>query len=214
MEEYRAKNRSARVVTTDKLDKPAITAIETQPPAPAAAPGLPPPVAATPAAPATGAVIPPAQLSQPPKSAPAPSPVVALGTPAPNMPAPAEAPEAASPQPGLLAPPPAQTPPASAKSEAKQKRLAQKAQRKSRYEPRAPAKQDVDDDGGTFASADPDEGAFEERNSGRSDRRSRRIVERWTERDYDVPDSRGGRRQVTVIRRNNGGGLFESLFGN
>ena len=33
MEEYRAKNRSARVVTTDKLDKPVITAIETQPPA-------------------------------------------------------------------------------------------------------------------------------------------------------------------------------------
>ena len=58
------------------------------------------------------------------------------------------------------------------------------------------------------------EGAFEERNSGRSDRRSRRIVERWTERDYDVPDSRGGRRQITVIRRNSGGGLFESLFGN
>src|SRR6476619_3931259 len=40
MEEYRAKNRSARVVTTDKLDKldkPTVTAIETQPPAPAAA---------------------------------------------------------------------------------------------------------------------------------------------------------------------------------
>lgn len=33
MEEYRAKNRSARVVTTDKLDKPVITAIATQPPA-------------------------------------------------------------------------------------------------------------------------------------------------------------------------------------
>ncbi len=82
-----------------------------------------------------------------------------------------------------------------------------------RGEPRAPAKQDVDDDGDTFASADPDESAFEERSS-RSDRRSRRIVERWTERDYDVPDSRGGRRQVTVIRRNSGGGLFESLFGN
>jgi hypothetical protein len=72
----------------------------------------------------------------------------------------------------------------------------------------------VDDDGDTFASADPGERVFEDRNSSRGDRRSRRIVERWTERDYDVPDSRGGRRQVTVIRRNSGGGLFESLFGN
>ena len=32
MEEYRSKNRSPRVVTTDKLDKPTIAAIETQPP--------------------------------------------------------------------------------------------------------------------------------------------------------------------------------------
>ena len=33
MEEYRSKNRSARVVSTDKLDKPTVTAIEAQPPA-------------------------------------------------------------------------------------------------------------------------------------------------------------------------------------
>jgi hypothetical protein len=115
----------------------------------------------------------------------------------------------ATPQPGVLAPPHGQPPGPSVKSEAKEKRLAQ-TKRKSKGEPKAPAKQDADDDGDTFASADPDD----DRNSSRSDRRSRRIVERWTERDYDVSDSRGGRRQVTVIRRNSGGGLFESLFGN
>ena len=235
MEEYRAKNRSARVVTTDKLDKPAITAIETQPPAPAAAtaspvaanpaapapaPALPlPPGATKLAAPATVDVMPPPAASQPPK--PVPVPVVAAVTPPPSVPAPAVAapavaPVAATPQPVLLATPPAQTPRPSVKSEAKEKRLAQKAKRKSKGEPKAPAKQDEDDDGDAFASADPGERAFEDRGSrSRGDRRSRReIVERWTERDYDVPDSRGGRRQVTVIRRNSGGGLFESLFGN
>ena len=119
-----------------------------------------------------------------------------------------------TPQPGLLAPSLDQTPRPSVKSEAKEKRHAQKTKRKSKGEPKAAAKQDLDDDSNTFASADSDERAFEDRNSSRGDRRSRRIVERWTERDYDVPDSRGGRRQVTVIRRNSGGGLFESLFGN
>jgi hypothetical protein len=184
MEEYRAKNRSARVVTTDKLDRPTVTAIETQPPAPAAA------------APAS------------------PLPPVVANPPGASAPAPAMAPATATPQPGLIAPALAQTPRASARSEAKERRLAQKAKRKLRGELKAPAKQDVEDDGDTFASAEPDERTFEDRRSGRGDRRSRRIVERWTERDYDVPDSRGGRRQVTVIRRNNGGGLFESLFGN
>jgi hypothetical protein len=62
--------------------------------------------------------------------------------------------------------------------------------------------------------------------------RSRRIGERWTEREYDVPSSDGrGQRRVIVIRRNDGGsterrygdgglferhdsgGLFGSLFG-
>src|SRR5699024_4626066 len=45
------------------------------------------------------------------------------------------------------------------------------------------------------------------------ERRERpRIVERWIERDYDVPNEDGrDRRRVTVVRR--GGGLFENLFG-
>ena len=233
MEEYRAKNRGARVVTTDKLDKPVITAIETQLPAQATAPASPvaanpaaaapalplPPGAAKPATSASVAVTPPPAVSQAPKPALAPAPVVASVTPAPS--APAVAPVAATTQPGLLTPSPAQTPTPSAKSEAKEQRHAQKAKRKLKGEPKALAKQDVDDYGNTFASADPDERAFEDRNSNRfedrssrSDRRARRIVERWTERDYDVPVSGGGRSRITVIRRNNGGGLFESLFGN
>jgi hypothetical protein len=217
MEEFRAKNRSTRVVTTDKLDKPTITAIETQP-AVAPAPAAPmPPSSAKPAVPATVAVATRPAATEPRKPAPAPSPVVASATPAASAPVPAVAP-AAPPQPVLLAPPtvqPAAVLPQPVAKEAKEKRVAKKTNRKPKADPKAPAKQDADDDGGTFASADPDERAFEDRSSsGRGDRRSRRIVERWTERDYDVSDSRGGRRQVTVIRRNNGGGLFESLFGN
>ena len=78
----------------------------------------------------------------------------------------------------------------------------------------------MDDDDNTVASSDADDSVsatavpIAVRSPRRASDRSRRIVERWTERDYDVPDSRGGRRQVTVIRRNSGGGLFESLFGN
>jgi hypothetical protein len=50
----------------------------------------------------------------------------------------------------------------------------------------------------------------DDRSSRRVDRR--RIVERWTERDYDVPAYTGdGGRRVTVIRRG-GGGLFGDLF--
>jgi hypothetical protein len=228
MEEYRAKNRSARVVTTDKLDKPAISAIETQPPAQVAAPASPvaanpaadapalplPPGATKAAAPATVAVTPPPAVSQPQKPAPAAAPVVALVTPAPTVLGAAVAPVAATPQPGLLTPPSAQTPTPSAKSEARERRHAQTTKPKAKGEPKAPAKQDIDDDGDTLARADAGQRAFDDRNDSRGDRRSRRIVERWTERDYDVPDSRGGRRQITVIRRNSGGGLFESLFGN
>ena len=74
---------------------------------------------------------------------------------------------------------------------------------------REAAKQEFDDEDDTsVASNDSDDRAA----PGRVDRR--RIVERWTERDYDVPASNGdGQRRVTVIRRSNGG-LFEGLFGN
>jgi hypothetical protein len=137
-----------------------------------------------------------------------------LVTPAPTVLGAAVAPVAATPQPGLLTPPSAQTPTPSAKSEARERRHAQTTKPKAKGEPKAPAKQDIDDDGDTLARADAGQRAFDDRNDSRGDRRSRRIVERWTERDYDVPDSRGGRRQITVIRRNSGGGLFESLFGN
>ena len=215
MEEYRAKNRSARVVTTDKLDKPAIAAIETQPPVQASAPASPIAVSPAPALPLppSANASPPAEVAaipapaQQPKPAPAPAAAVASVTPA-------TASAVATPQPDMVAPPAAQPARASAKSEAKEKRRAHASKRKWKAQPKAFARQDVDDDGETLASVDSDERDVEDRRSSRSDRRSHRIVERWTERDYDVPDSRGGRRQVTVIRRNSGGDLFESLFGN
>jgi hypothetical protein len=84
----------------------------------------------------------------------------------------------------------------------KEKRVATKSKRK----PKAPAKLETDDDDTSVASNDSDDRASGERSDRRIDRR--RIVERWTERDYDVPASNGdGQRRVTVIRRG-GGGLF------
>jgi hypothetical protein len=194
MEEYRNKNRSPRVVSTDKLEKPTV---EVSPPAseesrlaaPAAwAPSVafPAPLAAPP--PVTTASAPP-QAADPVLSKPAvpvPSPPVVVATPAPVA-APAEAPAQA----------------AAVNAEPKEKHAAKKSKRK----PKAPAKQNLGDD---------EDSTVANNNDDRTDRRpdrSRRVVERWTERDYDVPDSRGGgRRQVTVIRRG-GGGLFENLFG-
>ena len=82
------------------------------------------------------------------------------------------------------------------------------ANKKAKQNPKARAKtlakQDVDDDGEDAVARSDDRA---------SDGRSRRVVERWTERDYDVRDSNGdGQRRVTVIRRE-GGGLLENLFG-
>ena len=89
------------------------------------------------------------------------------------------------------------------------------------------ARADDEDDVEACANQTGSAGAF----SSAPDR-SRRIGERWTEREYDVPSSDGhGQRRVIVIRRNDGGsterrygdgglferhdsgGLFGSLFG-
>jgi hypothetical protein len=205
MEEYRNKNQPPRVVSTDRLDKPAVAAVEASPPAQAdeaklAAPALWAPSVASPAPPA---VAPPVKTVSAPPQAAAPSPA----------PAATAAPE---PQPVAAATDTQATSQADLKNEAKEKRVAKKAKRKPKVEPRIPAKLDprapADDDGSTFASSDSDDRASGDRATRRPDR-SRRIVERWTERDYDVPDARGdGRRRVTVIRRS-GGGLFGNLFG-
>jgi len=201
MEEYRSKQRTTRVISTDK---PTISAIEASPTAA---------IEAKPAitTPAVAAIAPPAA-----------SPLAAAREPAPAAkPAPAVTTIVAAPEtrPAALstAAQDAQAPSqAGAKVEAKkEKRDAKKSQRKPKPDIKTPVRPDSDDDYETaVASAAADERNDGRIANGRADR-SRRIVERWTERDYDVPDASGrGQRRVTVIRRSSGGGLFESLFGN
>ena len=98
----------------------------------------------------------------------------------------------------------------------KHERVAKKAKRKPKAEPKAQPKDESNDDDDHVASADADDRPSDDRvrrsTRGRADRR--RIVERWTERDYNVPSTDGrGDRRVTVIRRDNGGGIFGNLFG-
>ncbi len=196
-EEMRNKNRT-RVISTDKLDKPTVTAIEAATPAVPESKATPVVASTAPAAP----VLPP--LSSPPVDlAAAPSAVFA----APDV----------SPAAPSVAPMPTQ--PSTEAEPKKDKLVATKSKRKPKGEPKTiPAKQESDDDDDTASttasvvSSDSDDRVSNDRSSRRVDRR--RIVERWTERDYDVPASNGdGTRRVTVIRRS-GGGLFESLFGN
>jgi hypothetical protein len=191
MEEMQGKRRT-RVISTDKLDQSTIKAIEASPPAPAQS---------KPAAPVVADTKPVSPSPSPAGLAAAPSAVFA----APNS----------SPGAVTSAAPPSSQPAANIEAK-KEKRLATKSKRK----PKAPAIQEAGDDGTTsLASSDSDDLVSDDRSRRRDDRSvrrldRRRIVERWTERDYDVPASNGdGQRRVTVIRRN-GGGLFESLFGN
>jgi hypothetical protein len=106
-----------------------------------------------------------------------------------------------------------------AQNEVKEKRVATKAKRKPKAERKAPIRPEFDeDDGHAVASASSDDRGEDRIAGGRRDRQ-RRVVDRWIERDYDVPDEGGrGRRRVTVIQRGGdggggGGGLFGSLFG-
>ena len=189
VEEMRSKNRT-RVISTDKLDKPTISAIEASQPAP---------VESKPAAPVVA--------DTPPVSS-SPSPVNLVSAPSAVFAAPETSPAALT----SAAPLPSQ--PAANVEAKKEKRVATKSKWQPKAEPRtpakrAPAKQESDDDNDRFVASNDSEARA---SAGRVDRR--RIVERWTERDYDVPASNGdGRRRVTVIRRS-GGGLFEGLVGN
>jgi len=192
MEEMQSKYRT-RLISTDKLDKPTINAIEASPPAQPKSKPAAPVVANT----ASVSPPPPPQAQSPVDLVAAPSPVFA----APNTSAAALT---------SAAPPPSQ--PAANIEAKKEKRVATKSKRKPKAEPRAPARQESDDDDTSVASNGSDDRASDDRSARGLDRR--RIVERWIERDYDVPASSGdGQRRVTVIRRG-GGGLFEGLFGN
>jgi hypothetical protein len=193
VEEMRSKHRT-RVISTDKLDTATINALQ--------APSAAPPAEPKPAAPAVADTKP---VSTPPVNrAAAPSPALA----APEQPAATATPPARV---TSTAPPPRSKP--SADTEAKkEKRIATKSNRKPKLETHAPARQESDDDDGETPVASSTSGSrvADDRSSRRVDRR--RIVERWTERDYDVPAYTGdGGRRVTVIRRG-GGGLFGDLF--
>jgi hypothetical protein len=195
MEAMRGKNREPRVVSTDTLDKPTISAIESPTPAPPA--------------------------EQPKPADPPPSaPVVASTAPAATAEPATAAPTAVEVDPVPVAKAEEKPSPPADQKEAKQEkheRFAKKAKRKLKFDPKAEPKaqpKDQSDDGdGDVASAEADDRPSEGRIArGRADRR--RIVERWTERDYNVPSTDGrGDRRVTVIRRDNGGGIFGNLFG-
>jgi hypothetical protein len=217
IEETRAKKGGPRVVSTDKLDKPTVAAIETPPPqakddVALAAPAPWAPAASTPTppvvAPAVATVGTPKQL---PEAAPeAPAGVAAVTPPEPPAATP-PAPAAATPEIARTNSTPASHASASAVKEAAveskaQSRSAKKAKRKPKPE-RALAERDANSDDDEVSAASVER---ESRAARRVDRR--RIVERWIERDYDVAaDDGGGRRRVIVIRR--GGGPFEGLFG-
>jgi hypothetical protein len=91
-----------------------------------------------------------------------------------------------------------------AKLEAQPKQVAKKAKRKVKKPEKRELNND-DDNRAAFASDDSGD-RFD-----RSDR-SRHVVTRWTQRDYDVPDDQGGGRRHVVVRRG-GGGPFGMLFG-
>jgi len=198
IEELKSKNRT-RVISTDKLDKSTISAIEASPR---------PPVESKPA---------PAVANT---AAASPSPAAAELAAAPSavFSAPERSPSAMIPPATVTsaAPPPSQ--PAANVEGKKEKRVATKSKRKSRAESKALAKQDSDDDEVRSTAADDSDDRASDDRRDRWDRRERRVdrrqvTERWTERNYDVPaDDGDGQRRVTVIRRG-GGGLFEDLFG-
>lgn len=189
IEEMQSKHRT-RVISTDKLDKSTVAAIE----------------ATSPARPESKRAAPAVADAKPVSPSPSPSPVGLAAAPSAVFAAP-------DPSPTALTSTASQ--PAADTEAKKEKRVATKSKRK----PKAPAIQESDDDDTSVASNASDDRVSDERTRRRDDRSDRRIdrrriVERWTEREYDVPASNGdGRRRVTVIQRG-GGGLFESLFGN
>lgn len=189
IEEMQSKHRT-RVISTDKLDKSTVAAIE----------------ATSPARPESKPAAPAVADAKPVSPSPSPSPVGLAAAPSAVFAAPDSSPTALT---STASQPAADT------EAKKEKRVATKSKRK----PKAPAIQESDDDDTSVASNASDDRVSDERTRRRDDRSDRRIdrrriVERWTEREYDVPASNGdGRRRVTVIQRG-GGGLFESLFGN
>lgn len=197
------KNGGTRVSSTDRRDKATGGAIEASAPhgdaaKPATAPAAPPATA-----PATTVATPPPAVTtaiahNPPSASPA----------MPEQPAKTAAvtPESAmNTAPAAKSDPVVQPASAAARPNSKSKPKSKYAAKKSKHKP---AKQEFDDDNGIDAVASEDS---DERGSNLRDRRdrSRRVVQRWIERDYGDDD---GPRRTVVIRR--GDGIFGTLFGN
>jgi hypothetical protein len=197
------------VITTDNIAAPVVDAIETsrvspgaqdgghqgvkakEPPvaptasAPVAAPANPVRDVAAKTTPAVEASAPPAPASQ---SAPAKEGAVAAAAPPAASVVPAAAP-VAEPKPQH----------ASAKEE-RGKKARDKRKREAKSRRAAPPARDDDDDEAEDTGYRTTRAV--ERDDSGSHRRGR-IVERWTEREYDVPSYNGSqRRRVIVIRRN------------
>jgi hypothetical protein len=202
VEAMQAKNRAPRVISTDNLDKPTVSAIQAPTPSPATP--TPSPVATRPPTPA------PVMAETTPPTSPAPAnptaTAVAAPQPSPGASAGQAQAEEKSPQPADQR---------EAKPE-KHERVAKKAKRKPKVEPKALPRDESNDDDDHVANADDQTAVSDPSDDhiarGRADRR--RVVERRPVREYDVPAEDGsGDRRIMVIRRDNGGGIFGNLFG-
>jgi hypothetical protein len=169
------KRRSVRVITTDRLAEPVVSAIEAPPPASNMSPTASPSASnVSPPAP------PPAGNASPTASPLAPPPQIAAVEP--SVPPPAGA-SGTTDSPKEVSRREISSREVSPKEVSKQPKR-KKARSRERSIERSI---EVDDDSDQI---------------GERDRGGARVVERWTEREYDVPsDDRSGRRRVIVIER-------------
>ena len=171
------KRRSVRVITTDRLAEPVVSAIEAPPPASNMSPT---------ASPSASNVSPPA----PPPTGNASFTASPLAPP----------PQIAAVEPSASVPPPAgasgttDSPKEVSRREISSREVSPKEVSKQPKRKKARSRERSID-----RSIEVDD---ESDQIGERDRGGARVVERWTEREYDVPsDDRSGRRRVIVIER-------------
>jgi hypothetical protein len=169
--------RSVRVITTDRLAEPVVSAIEAPPPASNVSPTAPPPAGN--AAPPPSPLAPPPQTAAVEPSASVPPPAAASGTTdGPNK-------EVSTKEVSTKEVSPREV---SSREVSSREVSKQPKRKKARSRERSFDRSiEVDDESDQI---------------GERDRRGARVVERSTEREYDVPsDDRSGRRRVIVIER-------------
>jgi hypothetical protein len=186
------KRRSVRVITTDRLAEPVVSAIEAPPP-----PSNVSPTAPAPAGNVSPTVPPPAGNASPTASPLAPPPQTAAVEPSASVPPPAAASGTTD---GLkevstkevstkeVSPREVSTKEVSPREVSPKEVSKQPKRKKAKSRERSIDRSiEVDEDSDQV---------------GERDRGGARVVERWTEREYDVPsDDRSGRRRVIVIER-------------